>query len=214
MVVTAALSRNASNARKECRLIFTIPLGLRRDLDVQYCCVAAWRIASSLAFVELRVSAQLIKAPLQSRTNFLSARHPKLRARRRVVGGFYFDYAPFMPDILIEKPLALLNTLLTQIQKIIRVVMPDFLDPDLKKEEVRHLIVAAASPALVHQFPLTQILPLDLRKRVIRRQVDVVLDISAQRQPACRRAGTSLCSFIVATNPSTPQQVLVAHLIR
>jgi hypothetical protein len=59
-----------------------------------------------------------------------------------------------MPDDSLSKRLALINTVLRPIQKTIRVLLPDFIDRNLKSKTVRAAIVTAADAALVRHFPL------------------------------------------------------------
>src|SRR5436190_1129997 len=75
-----------------------------------------------------------------------------------------------------SKRLALINTLLRPIQKTIRELLPDFADRNLKSKTIRAAIVSAADAALVRQFPIARIFPRETRQRLIRKQLDVVLD--------------------------------------
>jgi hypothetical protein len=72
--------------------------------------------------------------------------------------------------------LKLIDQLLEPIQKLIRTILPDFVEKDLKDPEVRDLIVAAVDKALVAQFPVAGLIPADLRQSIIRKQLDLIID--------------------------------------
>ncbi len=98
-----------------------------------------------------------------------------------------------MPDDSLSKRLALINTLLRPIQKTIRELLPDFVDRNLKSKTVRAAIVTAADAALVRQFPIARIFPPEMRRRLIRSQLDLVLDeLVLKRQPSDGRPGHEL----------------------
>jgi len=81
-----------------------------------------------------------------------------------------------MPDDSLSKRLALINTLLRPIQKTIRELLPDFIDRNLRKKTVRAAIVTAVDATLIRQFPIARIFPPEMRQRLIRSQLDLVLD--------------------------------------
>jgi serine protease len=108
-----------------------------------------------------------------------------------------------MPDNSLQKRLPLLETLLTPIQKIIRGLLPEFIERDLKNKAIRNQMVNVADAALVRQFPIARIFPPEVRRKVIRRQLDVVLDdfLLNEKLPT-QDFGTSFRSFIVTANSS------------
>jgi hypothetical protein len=72
--------------------------------------------------------------------------------------------------------LKLIDQLLEPIQKVIRTILPDFAEKDLKDPEVREIIVAAVDKALVAQFPAAAFIPANLRQSIIRKQLDMIID--------------------------------------
>ena len=103
-----------------------------------------------------------------------------------------------MPDDSLSKRLALINTLLRPIQRTIRELLPDFVDRNLKSKTVRASIVTAADAALVRQFPIARIFPPEMRQRLIRSQLDLVLDeLVLKDSLPTDDLGTSFRSFIV-----------------
>jgi hypothetical protein len=72
--------------------------------------------------------------------------------------------------------LKLIDQLLDPIQKLIRTILPDFVEKDLKDPEVRDVIVAAVDKALVAQFPAAGFVPANLRQSIIRNQLDIIVD--------------------------------------
>jgi hypothetical protein len=72
--------------------------------------------------------------------------------------------------------LELIDQLLQPIQKLIRSILPNFVEKDLRDPEVRELIVAAVDKALVAQFPAAGFIPSNLRKSLIRKQLDIIID--------------------------------------
>ena len=122
-----------------------------------------------------------------------------------------------MPDNSLSKRLALINTLLRPIQKTIRELLPDFADRNLKSKTVRAAIVSAADAALVRQFPIARIFPPETRQRLIRRQLDVVLDeLVLKDDLPTEDLGTSFRSFIVTANSTvaTPADVIEAAMLK
>jgi hypothetical protein len=72
--------------------------------------------------------------------------------------------------------LELIDQLLEPIQKVIRTILPDFVEKDLNNPEVREIIVAAVDKALVAQFPAAAFIPANLRQSIIRKQLDMIID--------------------------------------
>jgi len=116
-----------------------------------------------------------------------------------------------------SKRLALINTLLRPIQKTIRELLPDFADRNLKSKTIRAAIVSAADAALVRQFPIARIFPRETRQRLIRKQLDVVLDeLVLKDDLPTEDLGTSFRSFIVTANSTeaTPADVIEAAMLK
>jgi hypothetical protein len=107
----------------------------------------------------------------------------------------------------LSKRLALINTLLRPIQKTIRELLPDFVDQNLKSKTIRAAIVSAADAALVRQFPIARIFPPETRQRLIRKQLDVVLDeLVLKDDLPTEDLGTSFRSFIVTADSAVATQ--------
>jgi len=68
------------------------------------------------------------------------------------------------------------ETIVDPIQRIFARVLPDFIEERLDDPEVRERIVAEADKALVKEVPGAGLTPDDIRKKIIRRLLDVVLD--------------------------------------
>ena len=122
-----------------------------------------------------------------------------------------------MPDDSLSKRLALINTLLRPIQKTIRELLPDFIDRNLKSKTVRAAIVTAADAALVRQFPIARIFPPEMRQRLIRSQLDLVLDeLVLKDSLPTDDLGTSFRSFIVTAKSAvaTPADVIEAAMLK
>jgi len=122
-----------------------------------------------------------------------------------------------MPDDSLSKRLALINTLLRPIQKTIRELLPDFVDRNLKNKTVRAAIVAAADAALVRQFPIARIFPPETRRRLIRSQLDLVLDeLVLKDSLPTDDLGTSFRSFIVTAKSelAAPADVVEAAMLK
>jgi hypothetical protein len=122
-----------------------------------------------------------------------------------------------MPDDSLSKRLALINTLLRPIQRTIRVLLPDFIDRNLKSKTVRAAIVTAADAALVRQFPIARIFPPETRQRLIRSQLDLVLDeLVLKDSLPTDDLGTSFRSFIVTAKSAvaTPADVVEAAMLK
>ena len=116
-----------------------------------------------------------------------------------------------------SKRLALINTLLRPIQKTIRELLPDFADRNLKSKTIRAAIVSATDAALVRQFPIARIFPRETRQRLIRKQLDVVLDeLVLKDDLPTEDLGTSFRSFIVTANSTeaTPADVIEAAMLK
>ena len=72
--------------------------------------------------------------------------------------------------------LILIERLLEPIQQLIRKLLPDFAEENLQKPEVRETIVAAVDTALVTNYPFAGAIPASLRRRIIRKQLDMIID--------------------------------------
>jgi len=68
------------------------------------------------------------------------------------------------------------SALLLPLRKVMAAALPGFVASGLPKEKTRQLMVEAVDQALIAQYPVAQVLPAKLRKRVIRQQLDFVLD--------------------------------------
>ena len=122
-----------------------------------------------------------------------------------------------MPDDSLSKRLALINTLLRPVQKTIRELLPDFIDRNLKSKTVRAAIVTSADAALVRQFPIARIFPPEMRQRLIRSQLDLVLDeLVLKDSLPTDDLGTSFRSFIVTAKSeiATPADVIEAAMLK
>ena len=109
-----------------------------------------------------------------------------------------------MPDNLIQQRLPLLQTLLTPIQKILYEVLPDFAQHDLKKKEARNVVVQAADAVLVRQFPIARLLPPERRQKLIRAQLDLILDeVLLNDSMPKGDVSPSFRSFIATVSPFT-----------
>ena len=80
-----------------------------------------------------------------------------------------------MPSQIINRS-RILRHLLMPIQTILARIVPDHLEKALHQESVREAIVTLADQALVSAQPTARLIPLELRQRLIRRQLDVILD--------------------------------------
>jgi hypothetical protein len=72
--------------------------------------------------------------------------------------------------------LVLIERLIDPIQQLIRKLLPDFAEENLEKPEVREAIVMAVDTALVTNYPVAGAIPASLRRRIIRKQVDMIID--------------------------------------
>jgi hypothetical protein len=81
-----------------------------------------------------------------------------------------------MPNTPTSARTGALSSLLRPIQKIIQKLLPDFIEKPLKKPAVRAELVQAADAMLVKQFPVARLVPKDARQRLIRKQLDLVID--------------------------------------
>ena len=72
--------------------------------------------------------------------------------------------------------LILIERLIDPIQQLIRKVLPDFAEENLERPEVRERIVAAIDAALVTNYPVAGAIPASLRRRIIRKQLDMIID--------------------------------------
>jgi hypothetical protein len=72
--------------------------------------------------------------------------------------------------------LGLIDQLLEPIQRLIRTILPEFAEKNLRDPKVRELVVTAVDKALVAQFPAAAFIPANLRQSIIRKQLDIILD--------------------------------------
>ena len=108
-----------------------------------------------------------------------------------------------MPAPKLASRAGLAASLLGPVQKVIQLVLPDFLEKQLSAAPVRALIVVAADTALVRQFPLARLLPPEARRKLIRKQLDVVIDEILLNDAMPEEAfGTGFESFIVTADPA------------
>jgi len=81
-----------------------------------------------------------------------------------------------MPKLDLVRLVGIADALLIPIQKVIALVLPDFLENQLDKEEVREKIVVAVDKQLISAYPEARLVPEAMRKRLIRRTLDMMLD--------------------------------------
>jgi len=74
------------------------------------------------------------------------------------------------------KLLGIIDSLLVPIQNAIKLVLPDFFEEKLDSPQVRNKIVTAADLALIKAAPESRLVPKNIRKRIIRRILDVLFD--------------------------------------
>lgn len=74
------------------------------------------------------------------------------------------------------KFLGIVDGLLIPVQKVIAIVLPDFLQQDLKDPAIRDHIVVVADEVLIRQHPEAKLVPQATRRRIIRKLLDVTLD--------------------------------------
>jgi hypothetical protein len=85
------------------------------------------------------------------------------------------------PDPINQMPLDLsrlnlIQQLIGPIQELIRRILPEFAEENLEKPEVREAIVAAVDKALVANYPVVAAIPASFRRKLIRKQVDMIID--------------------------------------
>ena len=73
------------------------------------------------------------------------------------------------------KVLSILDVILEPIHKAISAVLPDFIEEELAKDEVRRKIVDAADKLLIKQYPPALLIPEKVRKAIIRYLLDCIL---------------------------------------
>jgi len=72
--------------------------------------------------------------------------------------------------------LNLIDRLLGPIQKLIRAILPDFIEKKLEDSEVRKTIVLAVDTALITQYPIARAIPSELRRAIIEKQLNIIID--------------------------------------
>jgi hypothetical protein len=80
----------------------------------------------------------------------------------------------FMPVDLSR--LILIERLIDPIQQLIRKILPNFVEENLERPEVREAIVVAVDTGLVANYPGAGAIPASLRRRIIRKQLDIIID--------------------------------------
>ncbi|WP_319549568.1 hypothetical protein [Desulfogranum marinum] len=81
-----------------------------------------------------------------------------------------------MDELRSLKLLGTIDALLIPIQKVISAILPDYLEEALDQDDVREAIVAAADKALLTAAPEARLVPEAMRKRIIRKSLDLILD--------------------------------------
>lgn len=74
------------------------------------------------------------------------------------------------------KLIGIIDALFIPIQKVISTILPDFLEEALEEDKVRESIVAATDTALLSVSPEARLIPEEMRKRIIRKSLDLILD--------------------------------------
>ena len=102
--------------------------------------------------------------------------------------------------------LPILATILEPVQKLINVILPDFLGQQLERPEVRETIVLTLDEALVRQYPIARLIPEKARRAFLRSQLDLVLDglLLNDEVPTAAAAGPSVAGFIITVDRDTP----------
>jgi hypothetical protein len=72
--------------------------------------------------------------------------------------------------------LILIEKLIDPIQHLIRNLLPSFVEENLEKPQVREAIVVAVDTALVTNYPVAGAIPASFRRRIIRKQLDMISD--------------------------------------
>ena len=72
--------------------------------------------------------------------------------------------------------LSLIDQLLRPIQLLIGAILPGFVKKDLNDPAVRNAIVTAADTALVANQPAATAIPAEVRRKLIRKQLDLIID--------------------------------------
>ena len=82
-----------------------------------------------------------------------------------------------MKEIIPLKLFGTLDVLLPLVQTAITAVLPDFLEKELKDEDVRDMIVAAADDVLLTKHSYIGLVFLEVtRKRIIRKILEIMVD--------------------------------------
>ena len=74
------------------------------------------------------------------------------------------------------KLIGIVDSLLIPIQRAISLVLPDFLEDALESEQTREKIISAADEALIKSTPEARLVPEKIRRRLIARFLDIILD--------------------------------------
>ena len=68
------------------------------------------------------------------------------------------------------------HSLLIPIHQVIQLVLPDFIEENLKDETVREIIVKEVDKALLKKHPAAKAVPEKVRKKLIHRALATVID--------------------------------------
>jgi len=102
-----------------------------------------------------------------------------------------------MPTSFLRSRPGALSALFHPIQKILEQLLADGPDQPLGTA-VRPALVAAADALLVRQFPLARLVPPEVRQRLIRKQLDLIIDeVLLNKNLPAESAGTGVESLIV-----------------
>ena len=74
------------------------------------------------------------------------------------------------------KLVGIVEVILIPIQRILSRLITEHLEEDLKDKNVRQMIVDAADIALCSQVPEAKLIPEEVRKEMIRKLLDMMLD--------------------------------------
>jgi hypothetical protein len=107
----------------------------------------------------------------------------------------------------------LVSTLLGPIQTLIQTVLTERGDSALAgRGKGRTALVAAIDGLLVRQFPLARLVPPEARRRLIRRQLDVVIDdVLLNKALPAESVGSGFESFILSIDPAAGEPAAAAE---
>lgn len=121
-----------------------------------------------------------------------------------------------MPTTPLSARAGAIPSLLRPIQKVLDLLLPDFIETALDNKATRDALTTQADKLLVRQFPLARLVPPDARQRLIRRQLDLIIDeILLNKNVATESVGTGVESVIVqATRGSAAPAEAVERAVR